>query len=138
MNIWLLDTGPFVAYLDADDPEHDEVSNALDQFDGQLCTTAAVITEAMHLLEAHQEGPRLLVEFVEASGTEIADCTRLEQLKQACALMKRYADTPMDFADATLVLLAEMLKTTRICTLDRRGFRTYRTPSGKGFTLVIG
>ena len=59
-----MDTGPLVAYLDADDSEHKAVSEALDHFDGHLCTTAAVITEAMHLLGAHAEGPRLLVEFI--------------------------------------------------------------------------
>ena len=43
----------------------------------------------------------------------------------------------MDFADATLVLLADELAVTEIVTLDRRGFSTYRTPKGKGFRLVL-
>ena len=50
--------------------------------------------------------------------------------------MSKYSDTPMDFADATLVLLAEELGVTEILTLDRRGFSTYRTAKRKGFRLL--
>ena len=50
---------------------------------------------------------------------------------------RRYADTPMDFADATLVLLAERLAVHEILTLDRRGFNTYRLSNGAAFELVL-
>ncbi|MCY3863178.1 MAG: hypothetical protein OXG34_08865 [bacterium] len=46
-------------------------------------------------------------------------------------------DTPMDFADATLVLLAERLAVSDILTLDRRGFNTYRLSDGTPFNPVI-
>jgi len=36
--------------------------------------------------------------------------------------MARYDDTPMDFADATLVALAEEFGGGHVLTLDRRGF----------------
>lgn len=51
--------------------------------------------------------------------------------------MQKYADTPMDFADASLVLLGDSLRVTQVCTLDRRGFATYRMATGKRFTLVL-
>ena len=51
--------------------------------------------------------------------------------------MKKYRDTPMDFADATLVLLAEQVSVLDMLTLDRRGFLTYRTAGGKAFRLVL-
>jgi hypothetical protein len=50
--------------------------------------------------------------------------------------MKKYRDTPMDDADATLVLLAADLSVADILTLDRRGFSTYRLPNGRAFRLV--
>jgi len=50
--------------------------------------------------------------------------------------MEKYADTPMDFADATLVLLADELETDSVFTLDRRGFETYRSPAGRAFRLL--
>jgi predicted nucleic acid-binding protein len=43
----------------------------------------------------------------------------------------------MDFADATLVLLAEAIGILDILTLDRRGFSTYRTAKGKKFHLIL-
>jgi predicted nucleic acid-binding protein len=50
--------------------------------------------------------------------------------------MKKYRDTPMDDADATLVLPAADLSVADILTLDRRGFSTYRPPNGRAFRLA--
>ena len=137
MKVWLLDTGPIVACLDADDPAHDRVLEAFDSFRGQLITTGAVVTEAMHFATKRPEGPEILVEFLEAASVKIVECCRADDLKRTALLMKKYAETPMDFADATLVLLSDELNVHIICTLDRRGFATYRSTSGKRFNLVI-
>ena len=138
MKPWLIDTGPLVAYLDARDSQHAIVTACLDGFTGKLHTTAAVVTEAMHLVGSDPDGPELLADFLESSQAEIHECTKLFILKRATALMRKYRDTPMDFADATLIGLAEELRTTDICTLDRRGFAIYRTSTGKRFHLVLG
>ena len=137
MKAWLLDTGPLVAYLDRRDPAHPAVASCLDGFSGQLCTTSAVIVEAMHFVDRDPQGPELLADFVEASGMFVYECTQPIQLKQAVILMRKYADTPMDFADATLVGLAEELDVLDVVTLDRRGFSTYRTARGKAFRRVL-
>jgi predicted nucleic acid-binding protein len=134
---WLLDTGPVVAYLDASDQTHDEVVAHLEEFTGQLATTSAVITEAMYFVSAINEGPRVLAEFVESSRTEMYDLCRPPELLEAAQLMAKYADTPMDFADATLVLLAEALDVRDVLTLDRRGFSTFRTRRRRSFQLVL-
>ena len=133
----MIDTGPLVAYVDAGDPAHRRVAARLDEFSGTLHTTAAVVTEAMHLVADDPSGAEVLLEFLNATGTEIAELMRPGQLRAAVALMKQYHDTPMDFADATLVLLADERRLRDICTLDRRGFSTYRTPKGAGFQLVL-
>jgi predicted nucleic acid-binding protein len=137
MNLWLIDTGPIVAFLDAHDPEHPRVAEALAGYYGRLVTTSAVLVEAMHLLSGLPSGPALLVDFLVASRTEIHECTSIEALTKAAELMAQYADTPMDFADATLVLLGERLRIFSVCTLDRRGFRTYRAGRRKAFKLVL-
>jgi len=107
------------------------------QFQGHLVTTSAVITEAFHLVRRYPRGPERVLEFLKASETTVLECCQPDDLRGAVSLMTKYADTPMDFADATLVLLADKLGQSDICTLDRRGFRTYRTPKGKRFNLVI-
>jgi uncharacterized protein len=51
--------------------------------------------------------------------------------------MNRYADCPMDFADATLVLLAEDLGTNVVLTTDQRDFSIYRIAGRKRFKIFI-
>jgi len=55
---------------------------------------------------------------------------------RAARLMREYAAFPMDYADASLVSLAEILGISRIFTTDRRGFETYRLREGKPFEVV--
>lgn len=137
MKTWLVDTGPVIAYLDAEDPSHDDVVRKLEPFRGQLITTGSVITEAMHFVAADPRGPRLFVDWVAASNLAIYDFSQPVELRAAVALMEKYRDTPMDFADATLLLLAEALQAYDILTLDRRGFSTYRTRDGRPLRLVL-
>lgn len=134
---WLLDTGPLVAYLDATDSHHSKIAPSLDAFKGQLVTTGAVITEAMFLLTDAPNGPRLLAEFIGSSDTLVYDLAQAPELEAAASLMEKYSDTPMDYADATLVLLADALSLTTVVTLDRRGFTTYRTASRRPFKLAL-
>ena len=138
MNRWLLDAGPLVAALDANDPAHPESRAALAGFAGQLHTTDAVVVEAMHLLARVRGGPQLLVEFLVESRTEIRPFVELANLERAAQLMRKYADIPMDFADATLVLLAQETSVADILTLDRRGFSAFRFGGQKRFHLVLG
>jgi uncharacterized protein len=135
---WLVDTGPLVVYLDADDRAHARVAARWDGFAGQLVTTSSVITETMHFVAADPTGPRQLADLVETSGMEVYDLTRPPELGEAAALMQKYGDTPMDFADATLVLLAEALRVPDVLTLDFRGFTVYRTRKGRPLGLVLG
>ena len=51
-------------------------------------------------------------------------------------LMGKYSDRPMDFADASLVALAERLSLTRIFTVARSDFSTYRLHGKKAFTII--
>jgi predicted nucleic acid-binding protein len=103
-----------------------------------LVTTAPVLTEAFHLLDPASRGAAVLRQFLQRDGAAV---WFLEQgsLKRAFELMERYADHPMDFADASLVVAAEQLRSTRIFTLDRNDFSTYRVRIGRsqrGFRVI--
>lgn len=137
MRTWLLDTGAIVAYLDSADPFHSKVSDVIDGFDGRLATTGAVLTEAMYFVSADPAGPRALAEFVGEGAVAVYDLAQAPELEAAATLMERYADTPMDCADATLVLLGEALGIKDILTLDRRGFSAYRMRRRRAFRLVL-
>ena len=131
-----MDTGPLVAYLDRSDPEHDNVAKLVDDFRGTFWTTSAVVTEAMYLLKDDSRGPRRLAEFIQAASVQIFESTQPQRLLSAVSLIEKYSDTPMDFADATLVLLSEDIGVNHILTLDRRGFKTFRTRKGKSFEIL--
>ena len=134
---WLIDTGPFVAYLDRADPMHAATTARLDDFTGRLVTTSAVVTEAMYFVSDAPNGPLSFAQLLVSANVLIGDVSQPAEVLAAATLMKKYSDTPMDFADATLVLLAEDLGLMDIATLDRRGFSTYRTAKGKKFRLVF-
>jgi len=51
------------------------------------------------------------------------------------ALMRDYADTPMDLADASLVAAAETLRQRRVFTVDKH-FYVYRQRLGHAFEVV--
>lgn len=137
MKTWLLDTGPIVAYLDSVDSFHRQVSKCIDSFDGRLATTGAVITEAMHFVSPDPMGARALAAFIVEGAVAVYDLAQAPELEAAAALMERYRDTPMDYADATLVLLGEALGVKDVLTLDRRGFSAYRMAKRRSFRLVL-
>jgi predicted nucleic acid-binding protein len=61
----------------------------------------------------------------------------LADLSRAIDLMERYERLPMDFADATLVVLAERFGAGTVFTLDRRDFATYRV-GRRGLRVIPG
>ena len=58
------------------------------------------------------------------------------RLLRVAALMEKYHDVPMDYADATLVALGEEIGSDAVFTLDRRGFSAYRLNQRKAFQIV--
>ena len=130
----LLDTGVLVAFLHADDQAHDRSVEALKEFRGPLLTTEAVLTESVYLLGRVRGGGDACLEFFIRGGSILVPSSR-ESLLRCKALMSRYADVPMDFADATLATLGDDVRTRTVYTLDRRGFSAYRTATGKGFAI---
>lgn len=133
----LLDTGPVVAYLDRSDDAHDFVTSRLDRLRCDLVTTGAVITKAMFLLQNTPGGPENVAAFLVRSGAAIFDSFSMPALNESARLMAKYADIPMDFADATLVLAAQHFDSGEILTLDERGFRLYRFSRRKRFSLTL-
>ena len=51
--------------------------------------------------------------------------------------MEKYADLPMDLADASLLWLAEHRRIVEILTLDARDFGVYRSLRGKALVNLL-
>ena len=131
----LLDTGAFVALVDRDEKAHGECVAALESWAGPIATTEAVLTETLYLVGPRWRDQRNAFEFVLRSAFQLVPQSA-KSLQRAAALMERYRNVPMDFADATLVALGEELETDWVFTLDRRGFSTYRLGQRKPFQII--
>jgi uncharacterized protein len=103
----LCDAGPLVALFDPRDAAHVRCRVALDAFDGRLLTTWPVLTEVSYFLSGFQQ-PRLW-DFVLTGGLLVADLLSTD-VARLRALTSKYADLPMDLADASLVIIAERLR----------------------------
>ena len=129
----LLDTGPLVALFRRNDRHHARAIAWFQNHRGLLLTTQAVVTEAWHLVSAPVRLP--LVRFVTAA-CEILEFDSDGQARIA-ATLERYADLPMDYADATLIVQGELLRIDAIATIDVNDFSVYRRANGKAFKLVF-
>jgi len=131
----LLDTGVLVAFLHRDDEAHDRTVGALHEARGPLLTTEAVLTESMWLLGTTRGGTAACLDFFLRDGALLAPSSRAS-LAHCRRLMETYADLPADFADATLVALAEETDTWKVLTLDRQDFSVYRGSDGESFEIL--
>jgi hypothetical protein len=131
----LLDTGAFVALIDRDEKFHSACVAALERWTGPVVTTEAVLTETLYLVGPDWRAQKVCMEFILRGVFQLVPASG-KSLQRVAALMARYRNVPMDFADATLVALAEELETDKIFTLDRRGFATYRLNRNKAFQII--
>ena len=130
----LFDTGAFVALLDKSEKNHEYCVAFLREFRGRLFTTEPVLTETMYLLGPSIRSQLSCVDFI-LKGGAILIPQSMGSLSRASALMDKYKDIPMDFADATLVSLAEEMDVVEILTLDQRGFGAYRIRGKTAFRI---
>ena len=121
----LVDAGPLVALVDADDQHHEQCVAALKRLHEPLATVWPAVTEAMYLLNdlpAAQEAlwEMLLRKAVDLLPLDLVDLPRIREL------MREYSDRPMDLADASLIRAAEREGIRKIFTVDKRDFVVYR------------
>lgn len=134
MSTLLVDTGPLVALAVRRDNFHAACTDFLQNHRGRLLTTWAVLTEFSHLVGA-VEASLPLYRWIANGGLEIFPLGR-DEIVRASDWIERYADRPMDLADASLVVAALATGYTQVWTLDRNDFETYRLPGRKRFKLV--
>mgnify|MGYP001578929261 CR=1 FL=1 len=130
----IVDTGPLAAWFRGNDPYHTVADRLFREFDGELLATWPVVVEVTHLLRPEARLPFLA--WVRKGGLALGDMDA-EDLEQIERLIAKYRDQPMDFADATLVLLAERTGVGDIITLDRKQFEVYRFRGNRRFTNLM-
>ncbi len=131
----LLDTGAFVALVDRSEGMHAACVSVLERWEGPVVTSEAVLTETLHLVGPGWKAQSVCFEFF-LRGAFLLIPSSSMSLRRVAALMAKYEDVPMDFADATLVALAEDLSSDQVFTLDHRGFSSYRLSGRRSFSLL--
>lgn len=130
----VVDAGPLIALFRKRDRHHARVTRFLSTNPARLVSTLSVITEVCHFLNI--DGKIALLTWIGRGGLSLQSIGA-DDLQEIIPLLERYADQAMDFADATLVWLAELINTRDVMTVDRRDFLVYRTGRGEAFNLVL-
>jgi predicted nucleic acid-binding protein len=131
----MMDTGPWVALIDRSEERHKECVEWLKDFKDNILSSEAVLTEVLYLLNFSQRAQSATIDFV-LSGAIVLVPSSLESLKRTKRLMEKYKDIPMDYADATLISIAEVFSITRIVTFDAKNFGIYRMSSKQPFVVL--
>lgn len=134
----LADSGPLAALYNRRDKHH---LPAVEFFRahgaGLRClTTWEVVSEVMYFLDFSAAAQGDFLDWLHAGHQcglmQIASLSA-EDLPGLSKMMRKYADRPMDLADASLVWLANKTGVTDIITIDRADFAVYRTAGRKAF-----
>ena len=132
----IVDTGPIVALLDADERHHRWARTQFESLDAPLLTCESVLSEACFLLRrvgADATMPPALVQRGVLKVVEILGSA--DRAEDVAALMRRYANIPMSLADASLVYMLGQTPNGSIMTLDS-DFRIYRQAGRRVIPLL--
>ena len=131
----LLDTGPLVALLAESDGYHKLCVDTLATLSPPLFTCWPVITEAAWILRKH---PRPLDRIAQAHTGGMFEILPLDggSLDDIAAIMRRYEDSGLQFADAALAHIAERENIRTIFTIDRRDFSIIRLKRNRALRMI--
>ncbi len=133
----LSDTGPLVALINRNDPNHAKCMAAAKRLPaGPLLTTWPCFTEAMYLVfrAGGYKGQKSLWDLLTAGRLTIRELD-VADVNRMAELMRKYRDRPMDLADASIVAVAERFHMQILFSLDS-DFHIYRLADGSVLQVV--
>lgn len=134
-SIVLIDSGPLVAVLRRRDQHHGWARAHFEAGTEPFLTCEAVISESFFLLERARDGRGALRALLER-GIILVEFSFAGQRTETLRLIRHYHDTPMSFADACLVRMAEQMERAVVFTTDG-DFRTYRKNGRQMIPLIM-
>ncbi len=120
----LIDAGPLIALFDKDDKFHIPVKEFLKKYEGLLYTTWPVITEVLHMLDFSINTQIDFLKWIRLGAIEIKQID-MADISRIIDLSEKYSDVPMDFADASLIIISELEGIKEIISIDS-DFYIYR------------
>jgi len=123
----VLDTGPILALLDADDPAHARCVSLLDDTDEPLVVVAPTLVEVDYWIRKRLQ-PEVWSIFVEdiARGAYRLEPLTADDLIHVAELEAAYSDLDLGMVDASVITVCEKLGETKVATLDHHHFRVVR------------
>lgn len=121
------DTGPLLALLDADDPEHADCVELVERLDEDLVVPSPVLVELDYWVRKGLgiDVWRAFVEDVERGAYRVIEPS-VPDIMRAAALEAVYEDLSLGYVDASVMALLERTGESRVATLDRRHFSVVR------------
>ncbi len=120
----LIDAGPLIALFDKDDKFHILVKEFLRKYEGRLYTTWPVITEVLHMLDFSVDTQIDFLKWISFGAIEVKQID-MADISIIIDLSEKYSDVPMDFADASLIIISELENIKEIISIDS-DFYIYR------------
>jgi len=117
----ILDAGPLIAALNAQDQHHQWACKTLERVGPPFYSCPEVLAEAAALTGR----PAAIVEMIQ-SGEIVLAFDLAEQTEGVLALLKKYRDRDMDLADACVVRMTELTRNCQVVTVDTKDFAVYR------------
>lgn len=136
-NTIIIDTSFFISIFNRSDSNHQKAKSELANLNQSLITTTPVITETCHLL-LKQTNFDFQMKFLRSHKAGAFKIYELipDDLLRMIELMEKYSDVSMDFADASLIILAERLNHGEILTFDS-DFEFYKWGKSSPFIIQV-
>lgn len=131
------DSGAIYGLYDRRDAAHEGLRAAVEATRDLIVLPAPTLGEIDYLLRLRLGNPALLRFLSDIQeGAFVIECLTMADLRRCAALIEKYGDLDLGLSDASVVAVADRLRTNRILTVDQRDFRVIRSASGRPFHLL--
>jgi len=129
------DSGSLYAYAARRDSRHAWAKAIAEDLRPPLYTCEAVMTEVFWRVQKHGGRTDLLWDWIDCR-VLVVEFSAPDHWSGLQRLMRRYADQPMDFADACIVKMTELVNECRVWTTDA-DFKVYRRKERLAIPLIF-
>jgi len=135
ISIAIVDSGPLIAVANSADPAHRSCLEILKTPGLRLAIPALCVAEAAYLLH-QRRGTAIEARFLRGLANFDVRAPLSEDWLRIAELVEKYADLSLGATDASVVALAERMRTDLLVTLDHRHFDVVRNQRGEPFRLL--
>jgi hypothetical protein len=133
----IADSGAIYGLYDRRDRSHRGLRAAVEKARDRIVLPQPILGEIDYLLRVRL-GNAALFRFLAdiQEGAFVIEAVSLSDLRRCASLIAKYHDLDLSLSDASVVAVAERLRTNLILTVDHREFRVMRSVQGKPFRLL--